>query len=74
MELPTIKELSELGFRFIRYKDKEREATNLFVDPDFYIYYSHIILSEIIRKQIESMFGFVDEDDPLKKAKKKVLP
>lgn len=71
LELPTIKELSELGFRFIRYKDKEREATNLFVDPDFYIYYSHIILSEIIRKQIESMFGFVDEDDPLKKAKKK---
>ena len=71
LELPTIKELSELGFRFIRYKDKEREATSLFVDPDFYIYYSHVILSEIIRKQIESMFSFVEEDDPLKKAKKK---
>lgn len=57
LELPRIDELTRLGFRFIRYKDKEREPIGMFVDPDFYVYYSHIIFSELLKKQIEAKFN-----------------
>lgn len=57
LELPRIDELTRLGFRFIRYKDKEREPLGMFVDPDFYIYYSHIIFSELLKKQLETKFN-----------------
>ena len=29
----------------------------MFVDPDFYIYYSHIIFSELLKKQLETKFS-----------------
>lgn len=62
LELPKIKELANLGFRFIRYKDKERDSVDLFVDPDFYFYYPHTIRAEVIRANLESRFG---GDEPL---------
>ena len=71
LELPTIQELAHLGFRFIRYMYKEREANVRYVDPDFYMFYSHVIFSEIIKKQVESTFGYIEEEDKVKQAKKK---
>ena len=41
LELPTIKELGELGFEFIRYKNPRDQV---FVDPDFYFFYHTFIL------------------------------
>lgn len=61
LELPTIGELADKNFRFIRYKNAERDANDLFVDPDFYFYYPFLIKSEVIKNVIESQYG--DESD-----------
>ena len=57
LELPKIKELANLGFRFIRYKEKERDAEDLYVDPDFYFVYPTNTRADIIRANLEARFG-----------------
>lgn len=64
LELPRVDDLVKLGFRFIRYKDKEREINSGFVDPDFYMYYSHIIFSELLKKYIETAFNKEEKELP----------
>lgn len=63
LELPRVDDLVKLGFRFIRYKDKEREINSGFVDPDFYMYYSHIIFSELLKKYLDAKFGRSELED-----------
>lgn len=48
LELPTLKELEEAGFRFIRYSNKRR----IYPDPDFYFTYSYVLTSAIIRESV----------------------
>lgn len=62
LELPTIGELGELGFVFIRYKEKSRDRNDLFVDPDFYYYYPFNTSSEIIKRVIEANFNGQEKD------------
>lgn len=50
LELPTIGELEEKGFEFIRYK-LERPKDS-YPDPDFYFVYGHVLVSEIFREAI----------------------
>ena len=57
LELPKIGELNDLGFAFIRYKDKERDANDLFVDPDFYFYYPYLAKAEAIRSVIKNNYS-----------------
>ena len=57
LELPKIGELNDLGFAFIRYKDKERDANDLFVDPDFYFYYPYLAKAEAVRSVIKNEFS-----------------
>ena len=48
LDLPTIKELAKLGYRFVKYSGKNRS----FVDPDFYIRYAYPYTSLIIKKLV----------------------
>lgn len=48
LELPTLKELEEAGFSFIRYSNKSR----IYPDPDFYFTYSYVLVSQIIREAV----------------------
>ena len=48
LDLPSIKELAELGYRFIKYAGKNRS----YVDPDFYIRYAYPYTSLIIKKLV----------------------
>lgn len=48
LELPTIKELADNGFNFIRYSKEDR----IYPDPDFYFTYSHVLMSEIVREAV----------------------
>ena len=48
LELPTIQELSDAGFNFIRYSNENR----VYPDPDFYFTYSYVLVSQIIREAI----------------------
>ena len=70
LELPRVDDLVKLGFRFIRYKDKEREINSGFVDPDFYVYYSHIIFSELLKKHIDLKFRRSLQEDEEKESVK----
>lgn len=49
LELPKIGELGEKGFKFLRYKEKERQRNDLYVDPDFYFYYTQVLMSESLK-------------------------
>lgn len=62
LELPRIYELAKLGFQWIRYKDKIRDEEDLFVDPDFYFFYPHVIRSEIIKSAVKNYFQTISED------------
>lgn len=53
LELPSVKELAEHGFQFIRYKNR----TMKYPDPDFYFIYPGAIFNEIVR---ETIFSFMD--------------
>ena len=48
LDLPTIKELAQLGYRFVKYSGKARS----YVDPDFYIRYAYPYTSLIIKKLV----------------------
>lgn len=57
LELPTISELENLGYYFLRYKDS---GTRTFPDADFYFAYLHVYSSEMLR---ESIVNFFKESD-----------
>lgn len=48
LDLPTIKELSKLGYRYVKYSGQNRS----YVDPDFYITYAYPYTSLIIKKLV----------------------
>lgn len=48
LELPTIKELADAGFNFIRYSNESR----VYPDPDFYFTYSYVLMSQLIREAV----------------------
>lgn len=48
LELPTIKEFNDAGFRFVRYSNPKRK----YPDPDFYYTYSYLLISQIIREAV----------------------
>ena len=52
LELPSIKELANYGFQFIRYKNR----TMRYPDPDFYFIYPGAIFNEIVR---ENVFAYI---------------
>lgn len=68
LELPKISELGKLKFRFIRYKDKERDADDLYVDPDFYYFYPYTLKSEIIKAAVVATYG--EKGNPDKEVEK----
>lgn len=53
LELPTLEELSKIGYSFIRYSNKDR----VYPDPDFYFTYSYVLVSAIIREAILNALG-----------------
>ena len=53
LELPTLKELADKGFRFIRYSNEKR----VYPDPDFYFTYSYILMSQLIRETVLKSFN-----------------
>ena len=57
LELPTCTELGELGFRYIRYKDKERNLNNFYVDPDFYFIYPAITFGRMLLESLQYTFA-----------------
>ena len=58
LELPTIEEMKNIGYDFLRYKFQDNRV---YVDPDFYFIYPNKISSQILREAIinskESMDG-----------------
>ena len=48
LELPTLAELAENGFNFIRYSNNKR----IYPDPDFYFTYSYVLMSQLIREAV----------------------
>ena len=54
LELPTLNELSKLGYGFIRYKT---DTNRIFPDADFYFVYLHAYSSEMIREAIVKYFS-----------------
>lgn len=54
LELPTIQELEELGFFFIRYKN---QSNRIFPDADFYFVYLYAYTSSMIRKSLVEFFS-----------------
>jgi hypothetical protein len=50
LELPTIQELAENGFKFIRYSGPS--SNRIYPDPDFYFVYGHILGYEVFRSGI----------------------
>jgi hypothetical protein len=52
LDLPSIKELNEYGFQFIKYKSTKQA----YPDPDFYLTYSWPYTSYIIKKNLKDVF------------------
>lgn len=49
LELPTIEELAEHGFEFLRYKF---DTNRVYPDPDFYFIYPHVLTSQLWREAV----------------------
>lgn len=52
LDLPSIKELNQYGFQFIRYKNTKQA----YPDPDFYLNYSWPYTAYIIKKNLKDIF------------------
>lgn len=65
LQLPTIYELGELGFEFVRYKNP---GGQIYVDPDFYFVYQYPLFSDLLKRLIviESKKIFEDENGSIK--------
>ena len=68
LDLPTIKELSKCGWKYLKYKGEKR----VYVDPDFYIVYSFKysaqLTKEMINKFVYQKF-LKDDNETLKNLK-----
>lgn len=54
LELPTIEELDQAGFKFIRYMKKD--SCRVYPDPDFYFVYGYVYSAQMLRKSIVDYF------------------
>lgn len=54
LELPTIEELENLGFKFIRYM--KNDSNRIYPDPDFYFVYGYTYSSQMLKKSIVDYF------------------
>ena len=55
LDLPTIQELTNLGWRFAKWANENR----VFVDPDFYMCYSFHYASRLIKEIVNNVLGRV---------------
>lgn len=53
LDLPSISELSKLGYRFVKYSGQNRS----FPDPDFYITYNYPYTSLLIKKIVKDVLS-----------------
>lgn len=53
LDLPSLQELGQLGFRYIKYSGKNRS----YPDPDFYIVYNYPYTSLIIKKMVKDVLS-----------------
>ena len=65
LDIPTIEELSSVGFEFSKYY-LNNENDRAYPDPDFYIIYSHMYTSALIKKILkdslmENLYGDNDK-------------
>lgn len=54
LELPTLDEMSSIGYEFVRYTAEKNQRK--YVDPDFYFVYNHPIASRIFRETLLHYF------------------
>ena len=52
LDLPSLSELSDLGYQFLKYKNSEQ----IYPDPDFYMLYGHEYTAKIIKRNIKEVF------------------
>ena len=60
LELPKLGELGKYGWRYIRYRAKERNNNDFYVDPDFYFIYPELTAGRAIIESLRCTF----EKDP----------
>lgn len=53
LDIPTLKELAQLGFRYVKYSGQNRS----YPDPDFYIVYNYPYTSLIIKKMVKDVLS-----------------
>lgn len=53
LDLPSLNELGELGFRFVKYSGKARS----YPDPDFYITYAYPYTALLIKKMVKDVIS-----------------
>ena len=68
LELPKISELGKLGWRYIRYRVKERSNPDFYIDPDFYFVYPSLTVGRAIIESLRCTFdeklrGEFNKDD-----------
>lgn len=61
LELPSITELERMGFKFIRYS--ESTTNRVYPDPDFYFYYGHVLMNEMLREGVARFLGEQAQED-----------
>lgn len=49
LELPTLQEMGDIGYSFVRYKFQD---DRVYVDPDFYYVYTAVLSSKLLRELI----------------------
>ena len=52
LDIPSLSELSSLGYKFIKYKNSEQ----IYPDPDFYVLYGYEYTAQIIKRNIKEVF------------------
>ena len=52
LDIPSIDELSQLGYKFIKYNNSDQ----IFPDPDFYMIYGYEYTAQIIKRNIKEVF------------------
>lgn len=56
LELPKISELGEMGWRYIRYRAKERNNNDFYIDPDFYFIYPNLTVGRALIEALRCTF------------------
>lgn len=59
LELPTLEEMKDIGYDFIRYKFQD---DRVYVDPDFYFIYPQTLTSQVIRETCMNLGKIMNED------------